>query len=247
MRSSARRLRAPGDPEVYVGETVGFREHVHHIGAPSEATPSLMRGWFRMREVEGEGGAVVEAACRSFAFVFIHPFGDGNGRIHRLVLHHVLARRGFTPARFIVPISSVLLHDPRSYDAALEAFSTKVMRATGYALDHEGALTITRADVDLYRYPDLTRQAEATFAGLERAIEEDLVQEIEFLRRLDEVRARMREILEMPDRKEQLFINLCRNNGGTLSRRKRAKFAELDDETITALEAVIREVMLERL
>lgn len=53
----------------------------------------LRAAWARMRPVEGPGGAVVEAACRSFAFVFIHPFGDGNGRIHRLLLHNVLALR----------------------------------------------------------------------------------------------------------------------------------------------------------
>jgi hypothetical protein len=238
-------FRGPGDLEVYVGETVGFRErvHHHHIGAPSAVTPSLMNGWLRMREVEGEGGAVIEAACRSFAFVFIHPFGDGNGRIHRLLLHHVLARRGFTPDRFIIPISSVLHDDPRSYDEALEAFSRTVMLHTRYRLDAEGELTIVESDPDFYRFPDLTVQTEATFAWLERAIEEHLVDEIEFLRRFEEVRDRMREIVEMPDRKEQLFITLCRHNGGVLSKRKRSKFAELDDETVAALEAVIREVM----
>jgi len=242
-RYAERRFRSPGDPEVYIGQTVGFREQIHHVGAPSADTPSLMDGWFRMRKVEAEGGSVIEAAARSFAFVFIHPFGDGNGRTHRLLLHHVLARRGFTPERFIVPISSVLLNDPRSYDDALEDFSTRVMRHTRCSLNLEGELEITHSDVNLYRFPDLTVQAEATFGWLERSIEEDLVGELNFLRSLDELLPRMREIVEMPDKKEQLFINLCRTNGGTLSKRKRPRFAELDDETVAALEAVIREIM----
>src|SRR5690606_10659700 len=122
-------------------------------------------------------------------------------------------------------------------------FSTKVMKHTRYRLDPDGELTIVESDVDLYRFPDLTVQAEATFAWLERSIEEDLVGELNFLRKLDELLPRMREIVEMPDRKEQLFINLCRTNGGALSKRKRAKFAELDDDCIAALEAVIREIM----
>ena len=239
-----RSFRSAGDLEVYVGQTVGFRERIHHIGAPSAVTTELMQGWLRMREVQGEGGPVVEAACRSFAFVFIHPFDDGNGRIHRLLLHHVLARRGYVPDGFIVPISSVLLNDPRSYDAALEAFSTNVMKHADYALDAQGELTIEACDLDLYRFPDLTVQAEATFAWLERAIEEDLLDELEFLRRLEETRERMREVIEMPDKKEQLFINVCRDNAGSLSKRKRANFAELDDDTVAALEAVIRESML---
>lgn len=77
------------------------------------------------------------------------------------------------------------------------------------------------------------------------ALEHDLVAELDFLRRLDELRARMREIVEMPDKKEQLFINLCRNNRGRLSQRKRPHFAELDDPTIEALEALVRELMNE--
>jgi len=52
----------------------------------------------------------------------------------------------------------------------------------------------------------------------------------------------MREIVEMPDRKEQLFIKLCLNNGGKLAARKRGNFAELDDTTVAALEAVFLDV-----
>ncbi|HIP51694.1 MAG TPA: hypothetical protein EYG94_06355 [Campylobacterales bacterium] len=30
----------------------------------------------------------------AFSFVYIHPLEDGNGRIHRYLIHHVLAERG---------------------------------------------------------------------------------------------------------------------------------------------------------
>jgi Fic family protein len=175
--------------------------------------------------------------------VFIHPFGDGNGRIHRLLLHHVLAKRGYMPDGIVVPISSVLASDLRSYDEALEAFSTQVMRHSKYSLDADGELTILDTDVDIYRFLDLTVQAEATFTWLERAIVDELVHELEFLRSYDEALRRMREIIEMPDRKEQLFIKLCLGNRGSISARKRSKFAELDDTTVAALEAVVREAM----
>ncbi len=67
--------------------------------------------------------------------------------------------------------------------------------------------------------------------------------ELDFLRRFDEVRGRMRDIVEMPDRKEQNFIKICLANGGTLSARKRDQFSELDDETIATLEAIVRDAM----
>ena len=57
---------------------------------------------------------VVAAAVSSFAFVFIHPFEDGNGRIHRFLIHHVLSRRGYSPPGVIFPVSAAILRDRRS-------------------------------------------------------------------------------------------------------------------------------------
>lgn len=240
-------FRKPGDLEVWVGESfLGRREKVHHIGARSAVTPELMAGLLRMRDVEGPGAAVIEAATKSFAFVFIHPFGDGNGRIHRLLLHHVLARRGFLPRHLVVPISAVIVSDPRGYDEVLEDFSAHVLPVIEYRFDDtagDSTLTILNEPDDFYRYPDLTRQCEATFAWLGRAIEEDLVQELEFLRNYDEIRARVRGIVEMPDRKEQLFIKLLMHNRGKLAKHKRRLFAELEDEVVAALEAAVAELI----
>jgi Fic/DOC family len=236
-------FRKAGDPEVYVGETIGFYEKIHHVGARSVSTPKLMAAWARTRAAAGAGGAVIEAACRSFSFVFIHPFGDGNGRIHRLLLHNVLARRGYLPPNLVVPISAVIHQDAAGYDRALESFSARILPLVRYSLSDEGELTIHNDTDAFYRYPDLTAVCEATFGWLERAIEVDLVAELDFLRRFDEVRARMREVVEMPDKKEQLFIKLTLRNAGRLSPHKRRLFAQLDDATIAALEAIVVDAM----
>ncbi len=233
------RFRRPGDLEVYVSGPGRSRPIVHHVGARSVATPELMRAWSSMREVEGTGGEVIEAACRSFAFVFIHPFGDGNGRIHRLLLHNRLARRAYFPRDLVVPVSAVLHRSEAHYDQILEDFSRRVMPHVRYSIDEEGKLTIHEAPDDAYRYPDLTPQCEATFEWLDRALEEDLVDELGYLRVYDEIRTGIREVVEMPDRREQLFIKLCMNNHGRLSNAKRQSFAELDDATVERLEAVV--------
>ncbi len=45
--------------------------------------------------------AVLTAATITFGFVFIHPFEDGNGRIHRYLIHHVLLRKNYVPKGII--------------------------------------------------------------------------------------------------------------------------------------------------
>lgn len=235
-----RGFRGPGELEVYVSETIGFnRERVHHVGARSASTPELMQAWARMRTPTGPGAAVVEAACRAFAFVFIHPFADGNGRIHRLLLHHVLARREYLPTNLIVPISSAILADISRYDQVLEDFSRRVLPMVEHRIDDAGALTVLSDPDDFYRYPDLTVQCEATFGWLERAIEHDLVLELDFLRRHDRARAQMRRVVDMPDRKAKLFLVSCLEHQGKLSKRKRSLFAELSDEVVARLEDTV--------
>ncbi len=237
-------FRQPGSLEVYVGQTLLRGEQIHYIAPRSAITPSFMEAWFSTREVEGIGGAVIEAAYRSFAFVFIHPFSDGNGRIHRLLIHHILARRGFLPSGIIVPISSAMLSDRDRYDELLARVSRRVLPFVERRLnDENGVLTILNEPDDHYRYLDLTELCEATFDWLERAVERDLVEELAFLSRYDEIIERMRELVEMPDSKEQLFIKLCMRNHGRLARGKRRLFRELEDETITGLEAIIQDAL----
>ena len=45
-------------------------------------------------EMDSTFDAVLAAAVIAFGFVFIHPFVDGNGRIHRYLIHHVLEPAG---------------------------------------------------------------------------------------------------------------------------------------------------------
>ncbi len=47
---------------------------------------------------------IIRAAATVFGFVFIHPFEDGNGRIHRFLIHDILSRDSFMPAGMIIPM-----------------------------------------------------------------------------------------------------------------------------------------------
>ena len=46
--------------------------------------------------LDDEIDAVLSATIIAFGFVNIHPFVDGNGRIHRYLVHHILAKKSFS-------------------------------------------------------------------------------------------------------------------------------------------------------
>lgn len=49
-----------------------------------------------------------------------HPFLDGNGRIHRFLIHDLLTRDSLTEQGLIIPVSAHMLNNMKDYDAALE-------------------------------------------------------------------------------------------------------------------------------
>ena len=230
----------------YVGQSAGLgREIVHFVGAKPGALDMLMAGLVdtHQRMETGNVHPVVHAAAIAYAFVFLHPFEDGNGRIHRFLIHNILARRRFTPAGMIVPVSAAMLHRPNEYDASLEAFSRQLMPLVDYVLDDDGRLTVRNETTLWYRFIDLTAQAEALFRFLETAIEVELAPELEFLARYDKSKSATQEIVDMPDRKIDLFIRLCVQNHGRLSASKReSQFAMLSDAEVRAMEQAVQDV-----
>ena len=227
----------------YVGETVHYgNERVHYVCPRPEHVESLMAGLIgaHQRIERGDVHPVVHAAVVGYAFVFVHPFEDGNGRIHRLLIHNILTRRGFAPDGVIFPVSAVMLKQQASYDASLEAFSRPILGLVTYALDDEGRMTVQNDAGIWYRYPDMTTQVESLFAFVEQTIETELVEELAFLANYDRIRLAIQEIVDMPDREIDLFIRFCLQNNGTLSQRKReARFARLRDDEIRRMEEVV--------
>ncbi|MDD2704953.1 MAG: Fic family protein [Acidocella sp.] len=234
------------DFQNFVGETVGgYREEVHFICPQPQDVPGLMDAWITMtkRIVDGAVDPVVAAATAAFAFVFIHPFEDGNGRIHRFLMHHVLAKQGYSPEGIIFPVSAAILRDRRSYDEMLQTFSKPVLEFTQWRWTSEQEITVTNETGDLYRYFDATAFAEYLYDRVADTVRRDLKEELGFVAIFDRALTDVREIIDMPDRRASLFVRLCMQNGGRLSATKRQQFAELTDAEIARLETAVQQAI----
>lgn len=230
----------------FVGETtVDFREQVHFICPRPEDVPSLMDGWMAMtaRMLAGSVEPVVAAAVAAFAFVFIHPFEDGNGRIHRFMVHHVLSRTGFSPDNVIFPVSAAIVRDQRSYDAVLESFSQPLLEAIDWAWTSEREIAVRNDTASLYRFFDATLFAEYLYDRVIDTVRTDLREELGFLTIFDRAMEGVRAVVDMPDRRAGLLIRLMLQNGGHLSKGKRGQFEELSDEEIAAMEQAVQAAM----
>jgi Fic family protein len=189
----------------------------------------------------GNVSAVIHATAIAYGFVFLHPFEDGNGRIHRFLIHNILARRGFTPKGVMFPISASMLKNSADYDASLEAFSRHLMALVEYSLDEEGSMTVHNDTAIWYRYIDMTSQAEALFRFIDKTIKTELASELAFLANYDKTKKAIQEIVDIPDRKIDLFIRFCLQNNCWLSSQKRAShFDSLSDEEISRMEQAVQ-------
>jgi hypothetical protein len=183
---------------------------------------------------------VIHATAIAYGFVFMHPFEDGNGRIHRFLIHNILSRRGFTPSGIMFPVSAVMLKHMDVYDASLEAFSRPLLPLVDYSLDDQGRMTVHNPTGDFYRYIDLTVQTEALFEFIRETIEVELVEELRFLVSYDNTRRAIQEVADMPDRLIDLFIHCCLQNQGKLSKNKRDEFfARLSDAEVAKMEDAV--------
>ncbi|MBM3797380.1 MAG: Fic family protein, partial [Acidobacteria bacterium] len=147
----------------FVGETRSdFTEHVHYVCPQPADVPELMRGWMTLVAQLATPGIdpVCAAAAAAFGFVFLHPLEDGNGRIHRFLIHHMLARAGFTPREALLPVSAVIARDRRAYDRVLAGYSRSIAPHIVSAFDEAGRLEVAGETADLYRYWDATPFAE---------------------------------------------------------------------------------------
>ncbi len=211
-----------------------------HIDARHENIRSLMAGLIAFdHTAENDLDPVVAAAVLAFGFVYVHPFEDGNGRIHRYLMHHVLARRGFNPAGLHFPVSSAILDRITEYKGVLESYSSRLLPCIQWEATQKGNVRVLNDTADFYRFFDATPHAEFLYECVRQTIEEDLPNETNFLRNFDTFRAGIENMIDMPERTLNNLFGFLRQNEGRLSKRAReSEFARLTEDEVLRIEAL---------
>ena len=183
---------------------------------------------------------VLAAACASFGFVLVHPFFDGNGRLHRFLLHHLLRLGGFSPPGAVVPVSAAMKRDIARYAEILKHYSAPRTALLDYRLDSDANFIDVRTQPShLYAFFDATELCEFTFSCLERAIDQDLADELAYLRAYDSAHRSLTRWLDAPQPELEKLIRYIAQNNGRLSKNKRGQFPLIGDSEIGRAETQI--------
>lgn len=236
------------DVQVFIGSIApDYSQEVHFVCPKPPDVGPLMAGWMRMLDrlldAESTVHPVCAAAAAAFGFVFVHPFLDGNGRIHRFLVHNVLARRNFTPEGVLFPVSAAMLREMSAYDRALENFSGSIQPFVQFVLNDEEQVEVSNETADLYRFFDATSQTEYLFDCIEDAIRRDLRAELDFLKFRDAAVKAVMEIVDMPNQRAALLVRAIQQNNGKLVGDKRQQFAELTDEELVTIVSAIQNLL----
>lgn len=218
-----------------------------HISARWQDVEQLVDGLLSTYnlQMKSEFSAVISAATIAFGFVFIHPFEDGNGRIHRYLIHHILAKKQFTQQGIIFPVSASILNHIEDYRKVLESYSQPLLDFIEWKETKKHNVEVQNETIDFYRYFDATKQAEFLFDCVNDTIQNIIPDEINYLIKYDEFKRYLDDDFEMPDNTVALLIKFLEQNNGKLSKRAREKeFTLLSDMEVLEMEEKYHDIFI---
>lgn len=218
-----------------------------HISAKWQDIEQLIDGMIKTYQLllKSQIDAVLASTVIAFGFVFIHPFEDGNGRIHRYLIHHILAKKLFATQGIIFPVSAPILNHIDDYRNVLESFSHPLLDFIEWQETKDHNVDVINTTIDYYRYFDATSQAEFLYDCVKDTIENIIPDEISYLTNYDEFKRFLDDYFEMPDKMVALIVRFLEQNNGHISKRARGReFASLTDKEIETIESRYKEIFV---
>jgi hypothetical protein len=127
------------------------------------------------------------------------------------------------------------------YKQTLEDHTAPLMPYVQWIPTEKGNVKVTNDTADLYKYFDCTAAAEFLYKCVEETINHDVPDELEYLKRRDEVMQKIMNVVEMPDQIADKFIMFMRQNEWKLPKKRRQdEFAKLTDKEVSELESIVR-------
>ena len=210
-----------------------------HISAKWEDLDELINGLLDTNNklLNSNLDPVLSATIVAFGFVFIHPFEDGNGRIHRYLIHHILAKKKFSQQGMIFPVSSSILDHIDDYRKVLEAYSHPLLDFIEWEETPDHNVKVVNETLDYYRYFDVTKQAEFVYDCVYDTIENIIPNEITYLINYDAFKYYLDDEFEMPDKMVALLVRFLEQNEGKFSQRAiENEFTSLTHQEIIEIE-----------
>ena len=219
-----------------------------HISARWQDLEKLINGLLETNELlesEVDFDAVLAAAIVAFGFVFIHPFEDGNGRLHRYIIHHILAKKKFTQQGVIFPVSASILDHIDDYRRVLESYSHSLLDHIKWKETPNHNVEVLNDTIDLYKYYDATKQAEFLYDCTADTINRVIPEEVNYLIQYDEFKNHMDNNFEMPDKLIATLVRFLQQNNGVLSKRgKEKEFKMLTEKEVIKIEKAFKEIFV---
>jgi hypothetical protein len=219
-----------------------------HISAKWQDVEPLTERLIATSELleNSEFDPVLTAAAIAFGLVFIHPFTDGNGRLHRYIIHHILAKMNFARQGVIFPVSASMLDHIDDYRTVLESYSHPLLEYIEWQPTPKKNVEVLNETSDYYRYFDATKQAEFLYECVQDTIDNIIPNEVNYLNCYDEMKEYLDDAYEMPDKTVALLIRFLEQGNGQLSKRARDKeFSALTEKEVREIESKYREIFLE--
>jgi len=231
----------------FVGEhdRITMKPIPEHISARFDDMDVLLDGLISTNNllIKDKLNAVLVASVIAFGFVFIHPFEDGNGRIHRYLIHHILAKKGFSQQGIIFPISASILNRIDDYKKVLESYSQPLLDFIEWEETKKNNIKVLNNTIDYYRYFDCTKQAEFLFECVEDTVKNVIPNEVKYLINYDSLKQYLDDKFEMPDKTVALLVRFLEQSDGKLSKRvKEKEFAKLTEDEVTEIENTYNDI-----
>jgi Fic family protein len=242
------RFAAPAfrDFQNYIGQSLGNGQEIFHYICPQPALMLSMMEGLKVLALKTAGltQPEIRTTVIAFGFVFIHPFEDGNGRLHRFLIHDVLTHDKKVPDGFIIPVSAHMLNNIKEYDTILEKYSKPLMRRVKFSTSDTGEVNILNPEEveGYFQYPDLTEQCLYLVQTLHDTIREDMPEELAFIQRFDEAKRAIQQIVDMPDKLIGQMLTFLHQNKGTFPKRRRDHFNKLTDAEIARMQDAYRRI-----